>query len=243
VARPKNPANVIRDAELYARWNAGERHLATLAKDYGITPQRAGQVIAAKDGQVYAAWRTGKYTLADLADVYELTAEDVTRIVTERHPEQKDEETGRAVIRSRIELLTLAIQEVIENPGFKLAPNGRLAEDADGNPVLDTAVRVEAIKVQLNAFKNLAVLNGDEKPQKSHVTHELALQQKDQALAAIAAKRDAELREMEALRRGAVVAGEVVRELAAPDGLRVLPFACDDAEQAGLRSRLLLSGG
>ena len=122
-----------------ARWNGGERSLAVLAKDYGIIAQRVGQVIAAKDGEVYAAWRTGKYTLADLAEAYGLTSEDVTRIVVDRHPEQEDEKTGRAVMRSRLELLSLAVQEVIENPGWKVTAVGRVAEDPDGNPLVDVA--------------------------------------------------------------------------------------------------------
>jgi Mor family transcriptional regulator len=221
VPRPKSPAIASRDGELYARWNAGERNLAALAKDYGITPQRVGQVIAGKDSQIYAAWRTGKYTLADLAEVYELTSEDVTRIVTVRHPEQEDEKTGRAVLRSRIELLTIAIQEVIENPGWKITATGHLAEDPDGNPLVDTAAKIEAIKVQLNAYKNLAVLNGDEKPQRTNVTHEMAEQQKNTFIAAVAARREAELREREAerrelealRRRAAVIPGEVMAEL------------------------------
>lgn len=216
MARPKSATVATRDTEIYARWNNGERNLAALAKDYDISPQRIGQVVAAKDREVYAAWKSGRYTFADLADLYDLSPEDVTRIVTERHPEQKDEAISRAVLRSRIELLTIAIQEVIENPGFKLAPNGRLATDDDGNPVVDVTARIEAIKVQLNAYKNLAVLNGDEKPQRSLVSHEIADRQRSEAWAAVVAQREAELREMEELRRGnrpPVVPGEVVREI------------------------------
>jgi Mor family transcriptional regulator len=213
VARPKSPAVTTRDAEIWARWTGGERRLATLAKDYDITPQRIGQVIHAKEREVYAAWRTGRHTLADLAEIYDLTSEDVTRIITERHPEQKDEETGRAVLRSRLELLSIAVQEVIERPGWKLAPNGRLAEDDEGNPLVDITTRVEAIKVQVNLLKNLGVLNGDEKPTRSLVTHDIAEQQKNAAMAEITARREAELREMDALRRAAVIPGEVVREI------------------------------
>ncbi len=214
MGRPRNPELASRDNELYGRWNAGERHLATLAKDYGITAQRVGQVIAAKDGQVYAAWRTGKYTLADLAEIYELTTEDITRILVARHPEQEDEKTGRAVMRSRLELLTIAIQEVIENPGWKITAVGRVAEDPDGNPLVDVSAKIEAMKVQLNVYKNLAVLNGDEKPQRTNVTHEIAEQQKNTALAAVAAKIAERDRELEMLRRrAAVIPGEVLAEL------------------------------
>jgi hypothetical protein len=215
VPRPKNPAIATRDGEIYGRWNAGERHLATLAKDYGITAQRVGQVIAAKDGEVYGAWRTGKYTLADLADLYDLTPEDVTRILVARHPEQEDEKTGRAVMRSRLELLTIAVQETIENPGWKISPTGRVAEGPDGNPLVDVSAKIEALKLQLNVYKNLAVLNGDEKPQRSHVTHDVAQQQADAHLAAIRAKIEADNRELEALRQqaGRTIPGQVLSEL------------------------------
>lgn len=203
-----------RDEEIWARWNNGERSLTALAKPYKLSPQRVGQIIAAKDAQVYAAWRTGKYTLADLAEAYGLTLEDVSRILVARHPEQEDEKTGRAVMRSRLELLTIAVQEIVESPGWKLAPNGRLAEDQDGNPLVDVTARIEALKLQLNVYKNLAVLNGDEKPQRSVVRHDVAQQEADAHLAAIRAKIEADNREMEALRRrAAVVPGEVLQEL------------------------------
>ena len=214
MARPKDPAKIPRDGEIWARWNAGERNLTVLGKDYGISPQRAGQVIAAKDGQVYTAWRTGKYTLADLAGLYDLTPEDVTRILVARHPEQEDEKTGRAIMRSRLELLTIAVQEVIENPGWKITAVGRVAEDPDGNPLVDVSAKIEALKVQLNVYKNLAVLNGDEKPQRSVVRHDIAQQEADAHLAAIRAKIEADNRELEALRRRvSVVPGEVLAEL------------------------------
>jgi hypothetical protein len=203
-----------RDAEIWAKWNTGGTTLADLGKAYDITPQRVGQVIAAKEGQIYGAWKTGRHTLADLAEQYGLTHDDISRILAARHPEQEDEKTSRAVMRSRLELLTLAVQDIIEHPGWKMAPNGRLAEDADGNPLPDTSAKIEAIKVQLLAFKNLEVLNGDAKPQRTHVTHELAQQQADTWLADMRAQREAELREMDALRRqAAAIPGEVVREL------------------------------
>jgi Mor family transcriptional regulator len=218
VARPRSPAVTTRDAEIYSRWNAGERHLATLAKDYEITPQRVGQVIAAKDAQVYAAWRTGKHTLGDLADIYELTAEDVTRIITARHPEPKDEENGRAVLRSRIELLMVAIQEVIENPGFKLAPNGRLAEGEDGKPLVDIGARIEAMKLQLSAYERASRLEGADKQQLRKMDTPTANEAMWAALASVKAQKeisDAERRELEELRQrvGNVLPGEVVREL------------------------------
>ena len=214
MGRPRSAAVATRDGEIYSRWNAGERSLTALAKDYGITPQRVGQVVAAKDREVYATWRTGRHTLADLADLFDLTPEDVTRIITERHPAPKDEETGRAVMRSRVEVLSIAIQEVIENPGWKVTAVGRVAEDPDGNPLADVSAKIEAMKLQAVVYKQLAVLNGDEKPQRTNVTHEIAEQQKNTALALIAARIAERDRELEALRRRvSVVPGEVLAEL------------------------------
>jgi len=216
VGRPKSPAVAVRDEEIYARWISREyATFADLAKVYNLTPQRIGQIVAAREREVYQLWRSGKYTLADLAERYELTAEDISGIVAARHPEQ-DEGVSRAVLRSRLELLSIAVQEIVESPGYKLAPNGRLAEDEDGNPLVDVGARIEAVKVQVSLIKNLAVLNGDEKPTRSLVTHDIAEQQKNEAMARITAQREAELREIEVLRRrAAVVPGEVVRELPA----------------------------
>lgn len=217
MARPRSPATIARDDEIFAKWNTGAHTLTVIGKMYGITPQRAGQVIAAKESEIYGHWKTGRYTLADIAEQYGLTHDDISKILAARHPEQEDEKTGRAVMRSRLELLTIAIQDVIENPGYKLTPNGHVACDDDGNKLVDTSAKIEALKVQLAAFKNLEVLNGDAKPQRSLITHDMASQQASEALAAIRAKVEADNREMEALRRqAAVVPGEIVRELPPP---------------------------
>ena len=214
MALPKIPAVATRDGEIWSRWNQGERSLAALGKDYDITPQRVGQVIAAKDREVYAAWRTGRHTLADLADLYDLTPEDVTRIITAMQPDMEEEKSVRAVMRSRVEVLAIAIQEVIEAPGFKLAPNGRLAEDEDGNPLVDVSAKIEAMKLQAAVYKQLAILNGDEKPTRTHVTVDVAQQQASAFLAEVRAKIAADNQEKEALRRqAAAIPGEVVREL------------------------------
>lgn len=217
MARPKNPALVSRDAEIYARSKNGQYELATLAKDYKISPQRVGQVIAAKDAQVYAAWKTGHYTLADLADEYGLTPEQVSEIVTVKHPAPVNEEAARSILRARLERFMIAVQEIVENPGWKLAPNGRLACDDDGNPLLDVGAKIEAMKLQLAGMERAARLEGGDKPQRTHVSHEIADRQREEAFAAIVAKREAELRELEEARAAArhpVVPGEVVaREL------------------------------
>ena len=219
MARPRSQATIVRDDEIFAKWNTGAHTLTVIGKMYGITPQRAGQVIAAKETEIYGHWKTGRFTLADIAEQYGLTHDDISKILAARHPEQEDEKTGRAVMRSRLELLTIAIQEVIENPGFKLTPNGHVACDGDGNPLMDTSAKIEALKVQLAAYKNLEVLNGDARPQRSHVTHETAQLKADEFMAGVRAKIEADRREMERLRRQAqAIPGEIMRELPPGEG-------------------------
>jgi hypothetical protein len=225
VARPKSPANIARDDEIYARSKNGQYDLAVLARDYGITPQRVGQVIAAKDAQVYAKWRTGRYTLADVAEEYDLSMEQVGEILTKRHPAFADEEMGRSVLRSRIELLMVAIQQVIENPGWKMSPNGGPAYGPDGEPAVDTNAKIEAMRLQLAAYERAAKLDGGDRPSKRQVTWEMgeAARAAAEDLEQRRAARDREIaedqkrkRELEVLARQAgqpVVQGEVVREI------------------------------
>lgn len=219
MGRPRSPAVAVRDEEIYARWTSREyATFGDLAKVYGLTSQRIGQIVAAKEREIYTLWRTGKYTLADLAERYELTPEDISGIVAKKHPEQQDEGAGRAVLRSRIELLMVANQEVIENPGYKLAPNGRLAEDEDGNPLIDIGARIEAMKLQLAIYERAAKLEGADKQQLRKMDTPTANEAMWAALASVKAQKDisdAERRELEELRQrvGNVLPGEVVREL------------------------------
>lgn len=216
MGRPKSPVTAARDEEIYARSKAGPYELAVLAKDYGISPQRVGQVIKAKDDQVYAAWKTGKFTLADLADEYHLTSEQVAEIVTVKHPAPVSEEAARSLLRARLERFMVAVEAIVENPGWKLAPNGRLACDEDGNPLLDVGAKIEAMKLQLAGMERAARLEGGDKPQRTHVSHEIADRQREESIAAIRAQREAELRELAEARRAGqppVVAGELVREI------------------------------
>jgi Mor family transcriptional regulator len=212
VGRPRSPAVAVRDEEIHARWISREyATFGDLAKVYGLTSQRIGQIVAAKEAEIYRLWRTGKFTLADLAERYELTPEDISGIVARKHPEQQDEGVGRAVLRSRIELLMIAIQEVIENPGYKLAPNGRLAEDEDGNPLVDIGARIEAMKLQLNAYERAARLEGADKQVAKAMD-------RPTAEAAMWEAIHAERRRLEDLVKAAagdprVVPGEIVREL------------------------------
>jgi hypothetical protein len=168
--------------------------------------------LAVRNDQIYAEWRSG-WSLTRLAEKYSRTPQVIGRIVAAYHPDLEDD-TDRALHRGRLESLYGEVQEVVEAPGWKMAPNGRLAEDADGNPLVDVGAKIEALKLKLMVLESARKLDARDKPQRSHVTVDVARQEADAALAAIRAKIAADNREMEALRRQvAVIPGEVVREL------------------------------
>jgi cytochrome c553 len=105
------------------------------------------------------------------------------------------------------------VKDLYDAPGFKMSPTGRPAEDPNGDPAEDTNVKLQAAELELKVLESLRKLDARDRPQRTHVTVDVARQQADAALAAVAAKIDADRREMERLRRAAVIPGEVVREL------------------------------
>ncbi len=163
---------------------------------------------------MYAEWRGGK-SLTWLAQKYERTPQQIGRIVAAFHPDLEDDD-DRALHRGRLETLYEEVQAVVDAPGVKLAPNGRPAEDADGEPLEDVGAKIEALKLKLMVLESTRKLDARDKPQKSHVTHEMAQQQASTYLAEVRAKIEADNREMQALRQGAVVPGEVIREIGPP---------------------------
>lgn len=166
--------------------------------------------LALRNAQIYEEW-VRKPDLPALAQKYGLTPQRIGQLVADFHPDLETEHE-RALLKGGLWNLVREIQEVIEQPGYKLAPNGHLATDDDGDPVPDTMARIEAIKVKGTAYKQLAQLVGAEKvvPRQLQVTLDVAQQEKN---AAIEAKR----RELEELAKraeaGRVISGKVVREL------------------------------
>lgn len=167
--------------------------------------------IALRNDQIYALWRGGK-SLAWLAEKYERTPQQIGRVIASFHPDIEDDD-DRALHRGRLETLYEEVQSVVNAPGFKLAPNGRVAEGPDDEPLEDTGAKIEALKVKLQVLESMRRLDARDRPQQKQlqITHELAT---TQAAADIARKRA----EMEALARRTgqqVVSGEIVRELPA----------------------------
>jgi hypothetical protein len=164
---------------------------------------------------IYAKWKSGQ-SLASLAEEYERAPQVIGRIVAERHPDLEDD-TDRALHRGRLEGLYEEVQSLIENPGWKLAPNGRLAEDGDGKPLYDTGAKIEALKLKLLVLESARKLDARDRPQKRNLTIDIpeAQRQMQEHLtelraqkAADDAKREAELRRLEEL-RGKVIRGEI----------------------------------
>lgn len=158
---------------------------------------------------IYLDWLKGA-SLTSLGERYSLSRQVVGRIVATQHPEGPEDE-DRALFRGYMWRLYDEVQDIGENPGYKLTPRGQPAEDLDGRPALDAQVQVQAKELQLKILRELRLLDARDKPQQRQlqITHELATTQ----AAADIARRKAE---MEALARRAgqpVVPGEVVREL------------------------------
>ena len=167
--------------------------------------------LAVRNDQIYAEWRGG-HSLAQLAEKYSRTPQQIGRIVAAFHPDL-EEDDDRALHRGRLETLYEEVQAVVNAPGWKVTAVGRVAEDPEGNPLEDIGSKIEALKLKLMVLESTRKLDARDKPQRSHITHDIAQQQADTWLADMRAKREAELRELEAYRRQGVIPGQVVREL------------------------------
>ena len=169
--------------------------------------------IQKRNEAIFSQWQRGM-TLTALGEQYGISRQVVGRIVAERHPEE-DEDSDRSLYRGYLWRLFDEVKDLFDAPGFKMSPRGRPAEDPNGDPAEDTNVKLQAAELELKVLESLRKLDARDRPQRSHVTVDVARQQADAALAAVAAKIDADRREMERLRRAAVIPGEVVRELEA----------------------------
>ena len=151
---------------------------------------------------MYADWLRGQ-SITAVAAANGIARQVAARIIASYHPEE-DEDTDRSVYRGELWRLHDEVAEIFHSPGFKMAPAGGPAHGPDGEPALDTNVQVQA----------------GERPAQQNIrhSHEFYVQQKDESLAALAARKaadDARIRELEArvALQGTVIPGEVVREL------------------------------
>jgi len=166
--------------------------------------------VTKRNDEIYARWLRGA-TLTSLAGEYGITRQVIGRLVAERHPEE-DEDLDRSVYRGYLWRLFDEVKDLYDSPGWKMSPNGGTAHGPDGEPAVDTNVKLQAAELELKVLESLRKLDARDKaqPKQLQVVHEIA---NSQAMADIATKR----RELEELARRAgqptVVPGEVVREL------------------------------
>ncbi len=174
-------------------------------------PRTPSQAIAVRNDRIYSLWRDGA-SLVAIAKEVGVTPQRCGQVVASFHPESDDEDGDRSLFRGYLWRLFDEVKVLYAAPGYKMSPNGGTAKGPDGEPAEDTNVKLQAAELELKILESLRKLDARDRPQRSHVTHELAQQQATEALAAVAAQRDAERREMEALRRNAgIVPGEILR--------------------------------
>lgn len=174
--------------------------------------------IQARNREIYARWSAGE-NVQQLAERYDRKPVVIGRIIARQHPEQKDG-TNRALMRGRLEWLLSEMRDVIQSPGVKLGPNGRPAEDFDGEPLPDLTTKVEATKVALAVLAQLSKNDGSDKPQPRDMgpSDDVVRQQYEAALFAARAKIEADRREIEEGRRELREAGKVIRGEIEPPG-------------------------
>ncbi len=182
-------------------------------------PRPPSQAIAVRNDLIYTLWRDGKSLVAIAAEVAERGYDRVTpqrcgQVVAAFHPESDDEDSDRSLFRGYLWRLFDEVKDLYAAPGYKMSPTGAPAKGPDGEPAEDTNVKLQAAELELKILESLRKLDARDRPQKSLVTHELARQQADEALAAVRERVGADQRELETLRRQVTaVPGEIVREL------------------------------
>lgn len=164
--------------------------------------------ITKRNDTIFAEWQRGA-TLTALGEKYGISRQVVGRLVAERHPEE-DEDLDRSVYRGYLWRLFDEVKDLYDSPGFKMSPTGRPAEDPNGDPAEDTNVKLQAAELELKVLESLRKLDARDRPQRTHVTVEAAQQQANTFLAEVRAKVEADTRERDALRKAAVIPGQVL---------------------------------
>ena len=163
--------------------------------------------LAKSKDQIYAMWRRGT-SITALAAEHGIARQVAGRIIASYHPEL-EEDTDRALYRGELWRLYDEIGDVFAAPGWKMAPNGRVAEGPDGEPAVDVNAKIQAGDLRLKVLTELRRLDGRDKQQAKQWD-------RPTAEAAMWEAIHAERRRLEDLVKAAaapVVAGEVVREL------------------------------
>ena len=171
------------------------------------------QSLAERNRRICTYRRNG-FTYSEIGDLEGVSRARVAQIVAEITPELPEDDC-RAEIASLLEYAERKCVDLIEHPGYALTATGRVAEDpATGEPLQNKQVVDNALRTLMVIADRRSKTFALDKPQKTIVRVDVARQQADEALAAVAAKIAADRRELEAARRQlAAIPGQVLREL------------------------------
>ena len=162
--------------------------------------------LAVRNEQLYGLWKSG-WSLARLAEKYQRTPQQVGRIIAAFHPDLDDDD-DRALHRGRLESLYEEVQEVVDAPGWKMSPNGGAAHGPDGEPAIDVAAKIEALKLKLLVLESARRLDARDKPQVKKFQFE-----RSEAEQKMWAEIEAERRKIAQGGQATVIPGELVKEL------------------------------
>ncbi len=162
--------------------------------------------VAARNHEIYSLWQHGS-SLTELADQFKLSPQRIGQVVASYHPED-DEDIDRSLYRGYLWRLFEEIRELYRNPGWKMSPTGGPARDPDGDPALDTNVRLQAGELELKILESLRRMDARDRPQVKKFQFE-----RSEAEQKMWAEIEAERRKIAQGERPAVIPGEVVREL------------------------------
>lgn len=171
--------------------------------------------------------RRNGFTYGEIATMEQISRVRVSQIVA-AHMEELGEDEGRAELAGILEFVERKAVGLVNDPGPLMGPNGRPAEDQDGQPVPNNGIAVEGLKIlTLVVEKKSRLFAWDKQPKKDPRQH---FEESHAAmLAALAAERDrmesrrlaerdrAELESYRA-RFGTVIPGQVLAELPAAGG-------------------------
>lgn len=165
-----------------------------------------------RDRRICMLRRNG-FTYSEIGQMESLSRVRVGQIVKEADGELPEDDT-RAEIASLLEFAERKVVELINDPGYMLGPNGRLATDDDGNPVANKQLINESVKTLVVIAEKRSKLFGTDKGNTKTLL--LTTEADQQRLADIALKR-AEMQELARRAGRQAVPGEVIaRELPAP---------------------------
>ena len=173
-----------------------------------------------RDRRICLLRRNG-FTYAEIADMEGVSRVRVSQIVHEANAEVPEEET-RAEIASILEFAERKAVELINDPGYALAPNGRAATGPDGEPILNKGIVGDALRTLVVIADRKARLYAADKPAKRPaMSEDEANRAAMESIARLAAQKELEDRQRAA-------------DIARWEGLRIIQGSAEPVERPEL---------